>query len=777
MANINEISKPLIFSLAGIKGSGKQVSLLSITTAPSGTFKRGSRYYNSTTKLIYTATADNTWNNAKSASPEFGVIYIYNNNGTTEYYQWDGDNLVETDLEKYQLISNKTNSYSSTSVTTYPTSKALRDGLDTKQGVIEGAASSITDENLAAEKAVISDENGKIKASSITKEELESLSGVSGNVQNQLGSKQGIADRTDNPSETSTTKYPSSKALSDGLDTKITKNTSITGGTKCKITYDAKGLVVAGSDLEAGDIPDISSTYETKSNKVTEITEESTDTQYASAKAIRDYVTNKINDYKELAVEMSPSGVFVRQLGAIGRNLTPSTDVAAGVDDFKNHPIFETYDCLVTLNTDTGKAEEFAPEGTYEFNTHVGLPGYYVITMFPKFYYKLEILATGNIKISLTTEPKTGYKVSPAHNRNGRIVDWIGIGKYAIGEESADANEPFAVRSGVCPKTYTSVVNFETLVRQKGLRLFGYKEMLMIQLLATVKYASLNWQSKISQGNTNGWTNKKAVTTASDVNYVILTATDWAASTKIDTVPATMQCVAIGNSDAAAKWYKVLSIEDVTETIDGVETACKKITIDGTVSTTANTTLVYLGMQLTGATDNVLGADGENTGGGTISGTSGQGKRMCKNLGIESLVGNCGQNLGGIVNEVVVVDGVATATMLINPNPDGAVDYPTTSDRKGWIAITNKVPTASRNNYKFLPSTDLAQDIFLFGDTSGGFTGDYQYFTTSAGIKRVFYGGRCSDGAYRGGFYLHCNSDLSSANRDFGGRCVFVPGL
>ena len=692
MANIDEISRPLIFKPAGAKGGGggqKQIPLLSITTAPSGTFKRGSRYYNSTTKLIYTATADNTWDNAKSASPEFGVIYVYDDNGTTKYYEWDGDSLVETDLERFQLIANKTNDYTSTSGVTYPTSKAL----------------------------------------------------------------------------------------SDGLDTKITKNTSITGGTKCKITYDAKGLVVAGEDLVAGDIPDISSTYETKSNKITEITEESTDTQYASAKAIRDYVTNKINDYKELAVEMSPSGVFVRQLGAIGRNLTPSTDVAAGVDDFKNYPIFETYDCLVTLNTETGKAEEFAPEGTYEFDSHVGLPGYYVITMFPKFYYKLEILDTGNIKISLTSEPKTGYKVSPAHDREGRIVDWIGIGKYAIGEESADANEPFAVRSGVCPKTYTSVEAFETLVRQKGLRFFGYKEMLMIQLLATVKYASLNWQSKISQGNTNGWTNKKAVTTASDVDYVILTATDWAASTKIDTVPATMQCVAIGNSEAAAKWYKVLDIEDVTVEIDSVETACKKITIDGTVSTTANTTLVYLGMQLTGATDNVLGADGENTGGGTISGASGQGKRMCKNLGIESLVGNCGQNLGGIVNEVKVVDGVATATILINPNPDGAVDYPTTSDRKGWIAITDKVPTTNRNNYKFLPSTDLAQDIFLFGATSGGFTGDYQYFTATAGIKRVFYGGACSIGAHAGGFCLLCYGGLSSVVRYSGGRCVFVPGL
>ena len=38
-------------------------------------------------------------------------------------------------------------------------------------------------------------------------------------------------------------------------------NTTITGATKCKITYDSKGLVTAGADLSASDIPDLSATY------------------------------------------------------------------------------------------------------------------------------------------------------------------------------------------------------------------------------------------------------------------------------------------------------------------------------------------------------------------------------------------------------------------------------------------------------------------------------------------------------------------------------------
>lgn len=111
-------------------GKAKQSTLLSMSsTAPSGTFQKGSKYYNSTTKLIYTAVDDNTWTGATTSTPEFGVIYIYSNNGTTTYYQWDGDNLVETDLEKYQLVSNISNDFTESSKNKYPSSYALYKGL------------------------------------------------------------------------------------------------------------------------------------------------------------------------------------------------------------------------------------------------------------------------------------------------------------------------------------------------------------------------------------------------------------------------------------------------------------------------------------------------------------------------------------------------------------------------------------------------------------------------------------------------------------------------
>ena len=44
-------------------------------------------------------------------------------------------------------------------------------------------------------------------------------------------------------------------------DTFVIANGAVTGATKCKITYDAKGLVTAGADLSAGDIPNLASVY------------------------------------------------------------------------------------------------------------------------------------------------------------------------------------------------------------------------------------------------------------------------------------------------------------------------------------------------------------------------------------------------------------------------------------------------------------------------------------------------------------------------------------
>ncbi len=72
----------------------------------------------------------------------------------------------------------------------------------------------------------------------------------------------------------------------------VQANSAITGATKCKITYDAKGLVTSGADLSASDIPDISGTYETISNK-SDSYSVSSSTTYASTKALVDGLATK----------------------------------------------------------------------------------------------------------------------------------------------------------------------------------------------------------------------------------------------------------------------------------------------------------------------------------------------------------------------------------------------------------------------------------------------------------------------------------------------------
>lgn len=66
--------------------------------------------------------------------------------------------------------------------------EGLQSTLDGKQSTITGAASTITSSNLTADKALVSDSSGKVAASNVTATELGYLSGVTGNIQEQLTS-------------------------------------------------------------------------------------------------------------------------------------------------------------------------------------------------------------------------------------------------------------------------------------------------------------------------------------------------------------------------------------------------------------------------------------------------------------------------------------------------------------------------------------------------------------------------------------------------------------
>jgi hypothetical protein len=58
-----------------------------------------------------------------------------------------------------------------------------------------------------------------------------------------------------NVDNTSDANKPISSATQTALDGKVDENSAITGATKTKITYDAKGLVTSGENLAASDLP------------------------------------------------------------------------------------------------------------------------------------------------------------------------------------------------------------------------------------------------------------------------------------------------------------------------------------------------------------------------------------------------------------------------------------------------------------------------------------------------------------------------------------------
>ena len=76
-----------------------------------------------------------------------------------------------------------------------------------------------------------------------------------------------IATDTEASTGTDTTRAINAKQLA----TKVTANTALTGATHTKITYDSKGLVTAGADLSASDIPNLTL------SKITDVTATATE--------------------------------------------------------------------------------------------------------------------------------------------------------------------------------------------------------------------------------------------------------------------------------------------------------------------------------------------------------------------------------------------------------------------------------------------------------------------------------------------------------------------
>lgn len=90
---------------------------------------------------------------------------------------------LENDLEYITIVE------ASTVLDNYATKDELNTAVSGKQDAITGAATTITTENLTANRALVSDSNGKVAVSAVTSTELGYIDGVTSNVQDQIDGK------------------------------------------------------------------------------------------------------------------------------------------------------------------------------------------------------------------------------------------------------------------------------------------------------------------------------------------------------------------------------------------------------------------------------------------------------------------------------------------------------------------------------------------------------------------------------------------------------------
>lgn len=114
-----------------------------------------------------------------------GTTYVRTHNDFTDAFKTqintneDNIAMAESDIDGLQ-----------TDVGTLKTNvTSLQTALTSKQDAIVGAASTITEDNLATDRALVSNSSGKVAVSNVTSTELGYLDGVTSNVQTQLDKK------------------------------------------------------------------------------------------------------------------------------------------------------------------------------------------------------------------------------------------------------------------------------------------------------------------------------------------------------------------------------------------------------------------------------------------------------------------------------------------------------------------------------------------------------------------------------------------------------------
>lgn len=315
-----------------------------------------------------------------------GTTYVRTHNDFTDtakqQINTNEDNIamLDSDMEAAQgdITTLKSN------VTTLTTA------LQSKQDKIVGGASTITDDNLAANRALVSDGNGKVAVSNVTNTELSYLDGVTSNVQTQLNKKLESAPVTSVNTKTgavtldasdvgavatsdvtqtlgtSTTKVPSEKAVADALS-------GAGAGDMLKATYDPTGSVEQTGgipDYVAGQLPTVNDATLTIQKNGTVV---GTFTANASAnKSINiamakgDVGLSNVDNVKQYSADNPPPYPVTSVVGKTGEVTLTKADVGLGnVDNVKQYSASNPPPYPVTsVNGQTGAVTIEAGGGT-----------------------------------------------------------------------------------------------------------------------------------------------------------------------------------------------------------------------------------------------------------------------------------------------------------------------------------------------------------------------------------------------------------------------------
>lgn len=210
------------------------------------------------------------------ASPVAGQIYF--NTATNKYMGYNGSAWVDLSSqgqiytfnsplsETNGVVSVGDASTSAKGVIEIATDTEASTGTDTTRAINAKQLATKVTANAAITggtgTVITYDSKGLVTGSS----ELSIASG-STNYLEYSSTNHNIGAKVDTTVTTSSSKLVTSGAVATALTSYVVKNANISAGTKCKISYDAKGLVTGGADLAASDIPDISSTYVTVASK------------------------------------------------------------------------------------------------------------------------------------------------------------------------------------------------------------------------------------------------------------------------------------------------------------------------------------------------------------------------------------------------------------------------------------------------------------------------------------------------------------------------------